>query len=395
VPVSITTQPINQAVKQGSNAVFSVTAGGTTPLAYQWWFNGTNRLTAATNTSLTVTNVQSTNTGNYSVVVTNVVGAVTSSVASLTLLVGPAITVQPTNQTVLQSSNAAFSITATGTAPLNYQWWFNGTNLLAGATTNLLTLTNVQTTNAGNYSVVITNLAGGVTSAVASLTVLVPVSITAQPTNLAVKQGSNAVFSVTAAGTTPLAYQWWFNGTNRLTASTNTSLTVTNVQATNIGNYTVVVTNMVGGVTSSVASLTLLVGPAITAQPTNQTVLQSSNAAFSVTATGTAPLNYQWWFNTTNALVGGTNSSLSLTNVQTTNAGNYSVVITNLAGSVTSAVASLTVRVPVSITTQPTNQAVKQGSNAVFSVTAGGTTPLAYQWWFNGTNRLGPRRLWS
>ncbi len=385
---SITTQPTNQTVKQGSNAVFSVTAAGTAPLSYRWHFNGTNTLAGFTNASITITNVQSTNTGNYSVVVTNAVGSVTSSNAVLALLTAPAITAQPTNQTVLQGSNAVFSVTATGTAPLNYQWRLNTTNLLIGATNSSLIVTNVQSANAGNYSVVVTNVVGSVTSSNAVLTVNAPPTITTQPTNQTVKQGSNAVFSVTAAGTAPLSYRWHFNGTNTLAGFTNASITITNVQSTNTGNYSVVVTNAVGSVTSSNAVLALLTAPAITAQPTNQTVLQGSNAVFSVTATGTAPLNYQWRLNTTNLLIGATNSSLIVTNVQSANAGNYSVVVTNVVGSVTSSNAVLTVNAPPTITTQPTNQTVKQGSNAVFSVTAAGTAPLSYRWHFNGTNTL-------
>ena len=301
IPPTITAQPTNQTVAQGSNAIFTVTAAGTVPLSYRWLFNGTN-LTGATNYSLTVTNVHSTNAGNYSVVVTNVVGSVTSSNAVLALLTSPTITVQPTNQTALQGSNVTFSVTATGTAPLNYQWRFNTTNLLVGATNSSLIMTNVQSANAGNYSVVVTNVVGSATSSNAVLTVRVPPTITAQPTNQTVAQGSNAVFTVTAAGTAPLSYRWLFNGTN-LTGATNYSLTVTNVHSTNAGNYSVVVTNVVGSVTSSNAVLTVNVPPTITAQPTNQTAVQGSNVTFSVTATGTAPLNYQWRFNTTNLLV--------------------------------------------------------------------------------------------
>ena len=146
---------------------------------------------------------------------------------------------------------------------------------------------------AGSYTVVVTNTAGSVTSAVAVLTVLVPPSITAQPTNLSVVGGANASFSVTASGTAPLSYQWQFNGAG-LAGATGTSLTLASVQPTNGGSYTVVVTNTAGSVTSAVAVLTVLVPPAITAQPTNLSVVEGANASFSVTASGTEPLSYQW-----------------------------------------------------------------------------------------------------
>ena len=169
---------------------------------------------------------------------------------------------------------------------------FNGAGL-AGATGTSLTLASVQPTNGGSYAVVVTNLAGSVTSAVAVLTVLVPPLITAQPTNLNVVEGANASFSVTASGTAPLSYQWMFNGAV-IIGATGTSLTLTSVQPTNGGSYAVVVTNLAGSVTSAVAVLTVLVPPLITAQPTNLNVLDGTNAGFSVTAAGTAPLGYQW-----------------------------------------------------------------------------------------------------
>src|SRR5208283_1671902 len=116
----------------------------------------------------------------YTVVVTNVAGVVTSAVAVLTVLVPPVITAQPTNLSIVEGANAGFSVTASGTMPLSYQWQFNGAGV-SGATGSSLTLSSVQPANGGSYTVVVTNVAGVVTSAVAVLTVLVPPVITAQP----------------------------------------------------------------------------------------------------------------------------------------------------------------------------------------------------------------------
>ena len=126
-------------------------------------------------------------------------GSVTSAVAVLTVLVPPAITAQPTNLSVVEGANAGFSVTASGTEPLSYQWLFNGAGL-AGATGTSLTLTSVQPTNGRSYTVVVTNTAGSMTSAVAVLTVLVPPSITAQPTNLSVVGGPMPVSALRLPG---------------------------------------------------------------------------------------------------------------------------------------------------------------------------------------------------
>jgi hypothetical protein len=380
VPPSISAQPANQTVVAGNNAVFAVNAAGTAPLSYQWRRNGAP-ITGATLSSYTVANAQPANEGNYSVVVTNLAGTITSASATLTVLVPPTISAQPANQTVVAGSNAVFSVTASGTAPLSYQWRQEGAPI-AGATLSSYTVTNAQPGNEGNYSVVVTNLAGTVTSASATLAVLVPPTISVQPASQTVAAGSNAVFSVTANGTAPLSYQWRYNGAP-ITGATLSSYTVASAQPANEGNYSVVVTNLAGTITSANATLTVLVPPTISAQPANQTVVAGSNALFSVTANGTAPLNYQWQRNGA-PITGATLSSYTVASAQPANEGNYSVVVTNLAGTITSANATLTVLVPPTISAQPANQTVVAGSNAVFSATANGTAPLSYQWRYNG-----------
>ncbi|MFO1488510.1 MAG: immunoglobulin domain-containing protein [Verrucomicrobiota bacterium] len=394
VAPQIASAPTNQTVFVGGNVLFTVTATGTATLNYQWRQNGTN-LSFGTAASLSLTNVSFDQAGDYDVIVTNSVGSVTSSVAVLTvnpLPVAPSITVQPTNQTVFVGGNVTFSVTADGTAPLLYQWRRSSTNL-PGATSSNLFFSNVALGQAGNYDVVIKNAGGSITSSVVVLTVNpLPVApqITSSPTNQTVFVGGNALFAVTATGTATLNYQWRQNGTN-LASEIAPSLSLTNVSFDQAGDYDVIVTNSVGSVTSSVAVLTvnpLPVAPLITVQPTNQTVTVGSNATLTVSVDGTAPFGYQWRFNGTN-LANALSSSLALNSITTGQGGDYSVVVTNIAGSVTSAVATVTVYVPPvapSITTQPTNRTVIEGQTVSFSVAASGTGPLFYQWRWNGTN---------
>jgi hypothetical protein len=174
-PPMIIAQPASQTAVPGSDATFRVGVSGnsTPPLSYQWYFNGMNPLAGATAASLTLTNVQLTNAGNYLVVVTNALGSVTSSNAALTVLEPPLITTQPANQTVFQGSNVTFTVTATGAMPLSYQWYFNEQSLLAGATNASLVLANVSSTNAGNYLVMVSNPAGSVISSNATLAIIV------------------------------------------------------------------------------------------------------------------------------------------------------------------------------------------------------------------------------
>jgi hypothetical protein len=379
-------------------AAFSVGASGTAPLSYQWYFNGTN-LTDGPNISgsisnvLTLSNVQTTNGGSYLVAVTNIAGSVTSAVATLMVYVPPTISNQPSSQGVVQGQTALFSVAAAGTAPFSYQWYFNSTNAISGANNSTLNLTNVQRTTGGSYLVVVTNIAGSVTSAVATLTVYVPPIITTQPQSVGTVAGPGVAttFFVVASGTEPLTYQWYFNNARMGPGSTSSNLTVNVGGPPNAGNYTAVVKNNYGSVTSAVATLTVYVPPGIQTQPQNQTVLQGTNVSFSVVTnnSGTPPFGYQWSFNGTN-VSNATNATLALPNVQTNNAGSYVVVVTNSWGSVTSAVAKLTVNVPPGIQTQPQSQGVAQGQNVSFSVVASGSAPLNYQWYFNGLAVGGP-----
>jgi hypothetical protein len=418
-PVIVSLQPTNQAMAVGSNASFTVTAIGTVPLHYQWWVNGTNLVkngshkngpifSGATTTNLTIKNVQMTNSGSYTVVVTNIAGSVISSNLTLTVTnIPPAITRQPLSQTNGVGTIVTFTVTATGTAPLSYQWQVNGTNLVNGAvkngptisgvTTTNLTIKNVQTNNSGNYTVIVTNFGGAVTSSVALLTMQTTPLITVQPTNQTIAVGSKATFSVTAIGTVPLRYHWQLNGTNlvnggHISGATTANLTIKNARTNDSGNYTVVVTNLAGSVTSSNAVLTVASSPVITIQPTNQTMAVGSKATFTVTAIGTGPLSYHWQVNGTD-LVNGSNISGATTNVltiypaQTTNSGSYTVIVANHAGSVTSSNALLTVtNIATVISPQPTDQTVGVGSTATFSINGTAQRPFFLQWLKDGTN---------
>ena len=167
----------------------------------------------------------------------------------------PAITNQPQSLTVIAGNSASFAAGATGTATLAYQWLKNGI-VIAGATTNPFTIASATTNDTANYSVIITNNYGAVTSAVATLTVNVRPAISTPPQSVTVYVNSNATFSVAADGTPAPAFQWQFNGAN-LAGATATNFTVTSAQTTNEGNYTVFISNAAGFITSSPASLSL------------------------------------------------------------------------------------------------------------------------------------------
>ena len=170
-------------------------------------------------------------------------------------------------------------------------------------------------------------------------------TISGQPTSLAVVTGASATFSVTASGTPAPGYQWRKNSV-AISGATNSSLTINNVQSADAGSYDVIVSNSGGSVTSASASLTVqgsAIAPSISSQPVSATVAVGATASFSVTASGTPAPAYQWRKNSVN-ISGAVSPSLSIANAQTADAGSYDVVVSNSAGSVTSASASLTVQ---------------------------------------------------
>lgn len=369
-------------VTQGNSASFSVSATGT-PLSYFWSKNGV-RIAGATSTSYSIPSTVGTNSGNYSVIVSNALGIAATN-ALLTVLVPVSIVEEPTSRLVGEGSNTTFSVTALGTSPA-YQWYKNS-GLIAGATDSAYTLNSVQFSDAAGYSVVVSNILNSVTSQVASLTVTqYPPEIVMQPTNLSVAVSNNALFTVGTTGTT-LTYQWFKDVTNLL-AATTPELLLTNVGFADAGGYSVVVANPLGSATSVVATLTVGCAPEIVTQPTNQAVPVGSNAAFSIVASGTEPLSYQWRKEEAD-LPGQTGTALQLSAVTATNAGSYSVLVTSPFGAITSAVATLTVQFPPQITQDPVGGLQPAGSNFTFAVTATGTEPLSYQWQKNGEDLLG------
>jgi hypothetical protein len=261
----------------------------------------------------------------------------------------PSIQTQPLDQSVIVGQTATFSVSASGAAPLTYQWQKNGVAISGATAASYTTPATVNSDDGSQFSVVVRNAAGSVTSGIAHLSVtasaVVP-TITTQPANQSVTAGQTATFSVVANGTAPLNYQWQKNG-NAITGATAATYTTPPTTTADSGSqFAVIVSNIAGNVTSNSALLTVVSGnvpPAITTQPSNQSVTVGQTATFTVVANGTAPLSYQWQENG-NAISGAT--SASYTTPPTTIADNgsqFAVVVSNIAGNVASNSATLSV----------------------------------------------------
>ncbi len=533
VVATITQQPVGVTNVEDSTISMSVRNVGGVPFRYQWYFNN-SPLADRTNTTLTLSNIVfGVDSGSYYVVVSNAAGTVTSTVAQVlvTPSSAPGFVALPQALTVYPGGTAAFSCVATGSVRMGYQWQFNAVDI-PGATNASLAIANVQSSNAGTYTVIVTNN-GGTTNASAILTVVTP-------------SGDNYEANVYADG--PVAYyrldetagpmirdRWGFNNgwasnnivfgvTGALTNDANTAARWDGVTGTkgevpysamlnsNIftvecwakasggaGTYRAAISarndvgpgttygyilyasaanlwefwSGVGGsgwapvtgpavtlgqwvhlvaiydgtnkwfyvngvlygvlatpfapnaarplrigagqnesnpgsfffngdvdevayygralsqdrifahYTNASGVLPAAVAPTVLRAPATRTNVVGTAASFAVISGGTLPFTYQWRLNGA-PIADQTNAGLSIVSVQGADAGNYDVVINNSGGAITSAVAVL--YVPPVITTQPVPGTNFEGDTVTLSVSATGSVPLNYQWQKNGAD---------
>ena len=260
---TITTQPANQTVAAGQTATFSVAAAGTAPLSYQWQKGGVNVAGATSATYTTPATTTSDSGSAFTAVVQNTAGTATSTAAMLTVTtapVAPTITTQPAAQTVTAGQTATFTVVAAGTAPLSYQWQKNGANITGATATSYTTPATASSDSGSTFDVTVSNTAGTITSTAAALivnAVAVAPTITTQPAAQTVTAGQTATFTVVAAGTAPLSYQWRKNGAN-ITGATATSYTTPATASSDSGStFDVTVSNTAGTITSTAVALTV------------------------------------------------------------------------------------------------------------------------------------------
>jgi len=385
---TITIQPAaNSAVVIGGSVYLTVTAMGLAPLSYQWTLGGTN-LSAETNYFLSKPNLQPDQAGEYRVVVANSFGAVTSTVALVTVLVPPSILGQSASTNVAAGKTVSLFVNAGGSSPFSYRWLFESTSI-AGATSSILTIGNIQSANEGIYRPVVANSVGTVTGAVISVRVMpaAPV-IVSNPATLTLPASSPAQFNVSAIGSQPLAYQWYFNN-SPIVGATASQYGLSGIQSSNAGNYQVVVANSLGSATSGVAMLIVTpTAPYFVTQPVGALVSAGSNRTLTGLANGSLPIGYQWQHSGTN-VPGATQTSLTLSNLVLEDSGAYTLIASNVVNLTTSAVAQLTVYQNPAILQPLTNQVVDAGSTVTLAVSALGSSPLTYSWQFNGVAVIG------
>ena len=397
----ISVQPTNQTLHLGQLVAFSVVAAGTPTLTYQWWKDGSplsdnGRISGSQANRLAISSAVSGDAGTYFVVVQNGLGASVTSSNALLLPSDPSISMQPQSITNIYGSTATFQVTSSGTEPFSYQWHevnfgdLNDGGNISGSHTNVLTISNVSSFDAGTYSVTVSNSLGSVDSDPAVLTVLDPAFVT-QPVSATNVAGTTATFHAVAVGTPGLNYQWHkganiiFDDNVKYVGAYTDTLMISNVAATDQDTYSLTVMNGNLVSTSSVpVTLTVVPPPTpitITAEPTPRNVLAGSKTVLAVGYTGSEP-QFQWLHAGTN-VPGANAAAYVLTSVQPELTGSYQVIVTNSFGPQTSTVAVVSI-VP-SLHLYPTNIAVIRVGDGAQGLSTHGNSMFLDQWAPDGT----------
>jgi hypothetical protein len=379
---SFTTQPSPESECVGGSASFTAVATAGSAVTYQWRKNAVD-IAGATASTYVINPVVAGDAATYDCVATATCGSSTSDPATLTVPAAASFFTQPATQTVCAGAFVSFSAIATGAAPVTYQWRKNLVDI-AGATGSSLVLPGVTPASAGAYECVATNICGSATSNTAMLTVNTAPTISQQPAGGPACPGTQFTFTVVASGTPAPGYQWRKNGVN-IAGATSSSYVIPSVSAGGAGTYSVAVNNTCGTVISGNAVLTVSSPPSFLSHPAAQTVCEGATVNFTVSASGTALITYQWRKGGVN-IPGATSTTLSLVGVTTASAGSYDCVATNSCASVNSNAATLTVNTAASITSPPSSDTSCVGQPASFTVVGGGTPAPTYQWRKNTVN---------
>jgi hypothetical protein len=387
-PGAVSISPIspgNQTLAPGQ-IPFSATATGGATNSLTWTATGgtfTGNVWTAPTTA-----------GTYTITATSVDQPSVSVTTTLTIS-APVINTQPQSQHICTSSGLLLSVIASYAT--SYQWKFNGT-AIPGATSSIYAVASASSSNVGTYSVTVTNGVGSVTSTVA--TIAVGSSITSNPASSSLHPTQVAAFSVAGQGVGALSYQWYqipSGGTTGVAVSgaTSPNYTTPPVDLSYDGSqYYATVTDSCGTLTSNDATLSVTAGnvaPTIITQPVGQAVVTGGTTSFTVAASGTPALSYQWYVipagqKTGTAVTGATSATYNVPATSTTatnDQDSYYVIVTNPYGQAVSQPASLAVGngILLQITGQPVTQYVDVGAPATYQVTAVSSLPLTYQWY--------------
>jgi 6-phosphogluconolactonase (cycloisomerase 2 family) len=397
VHVEIAAQPTAQGVAAGQSATFTVGATGNGTLSYQWR-KGTSEIPRATAATYVLPVALALDVGEYTCVVTStiddVAATVTSQPAQLAVVVPPAITTNPSSVTVRQNDPVTFTVTATGSGTLSYQWQKNGVSL-PGATAPTLAIAAAGGDDMGVYRCVVTNTDGGLQASRNSADAVLGVAlapVVTKPADQTVVAGSAVTLTVQATVNAKMSaptFQWQHNGAD-IPGATASSYAIAAAAPTHAGSYTCTVRSQLNGVmvstTTGTITLSVVTRPVILADPTGGAIDGGASFTLSVSAQADNQIGYQWQRDGVN-LPGATSSSYNVSSGGAIDSGIYTCVVSNTLNGVSATTSSkgaqLVVKVGPQILTQPADVIASETKTATFTIKAVGAN-LTYQWYRDG-----------
>ena len=350
--VQVDSNPVDTGSIVGAAASVTVNASGAGTLTYQWQKkNGRTweDVPGATAAIFSITSYADTQAGDYRCAVGNGATVVYSKDATIETHVAPAISSQPQGGNLAAGVSHTFSVKATGYPAPTYKWQKLGADGstwedIPKATKPDLRYSRLLKTHAGKYRAVTTSVAGTATSDEVDLVVYYAPEFTTDLVSQSVNEGADASFTVAAAmldstGTTPTSYVWYkdkkkLNDGGAISGATTATLTITAASASDGGRYHCEIRNGIGTSKSALAKLTIILKPTASKDLRSLNLAEGKNATFSASIKGSRPLTYAWHKDGA-VLAGQVKNQLKLVGVAAADAGTYTVVVSNSAGSVT------------------------------------------------------------
>ncbi|WP_277509284.1 immunoglobulin domain-containing protein [Ereboglobus sp. PH5-5] len=414
---TITTHPQSKtATTEDASFTLTAAASGGGTLRYQWQKDGVDLVSNAqhpdvTSATLTVLSPTESDAGQYTLKVRNAGGEVTSNAATISIVAPPPPTIatHPQSKTVA-TTDYSFSlyVNATGAGTLRYQWQKDGVDLVnssrvSGATGANLYIYTPVASDAGSYTVKITNAGGTTVSnpAIITITLPPPPVITTHPADVTSVAGNSSSISlyVSATGSGSFTYQWLKDGVELQASShysgvTSSRLYIYDYTPEHFGRYRVRVSNQGGSVLSNeaVVTITLPSLPVITSHPSNRSATAGDYSAYFYAHASGVGVKYQWMKDgedlvSSSHYSGATSYYLYVYNPQMTDAGAYAVRVWNAAGSVLSNSGTLTVNMPalpVISNRSAGNMGIVEGETLSLSCNVSSVSNTTYQWYKDG-----------
>lgn len=389
-PIRILSQSGITQLTEGESLNLGFTYSGTEPAQIQWFKDGV-AISGANSNILLKSNAVVSDSGTYAFTVSNELGTTTSTPITVTVseYVAPPVVTQfvISPNPALEGSSIIMSAAANGDGPLTFKWHKEDT-LLASTDLPIYAIETAAGEDSGDYTVHVSNRAGTDVSDPIALSIVMPVSIEAQPEDALVPESTAFELSVDALGGGVVTYAWYLNDT-LIEGASSATYAVPEAGFADTGQYHVVVSNGASTVKSSTASVLVIPfiePPSILIQPNNKRVILGEASSMVVSAKGASPLFFQWKLNG-ESIFGAVQSFYLINEVSKEDAGSYTVTVSNEAGSIESNPATLSVIVPLAITEQSPDLAVVSGESFQLTVTLN-TDTISESYWARDGERI-------